>query len=366
MHKHHEKVTPLQLGTVIASTIIGVSILALPRFVVLEAGKGAPLASLVGITLVFIGLLGIVMLGRRFPEQTLIGYNQIILGKPFGSVISVLFIVYMTILLGLEARQFGEVIAGSLLTNTPIQIPIFIIIFLCAVSGLQNVSTFVYIHLLYIPLIVIPIILIIFPSLKDVAFYHLTPIVGHHPSVTKIVQGGLIAAQAISNVFIISMLIPSMKNPKKCIKSSIVGFWIGSITVFIIVTMCLAVFGEEEIKEMFWPTLILGRMVNIPAELLSRVDAILLISWIYAVFTTLLSVYFFVIRGVAELFRFERYRLLTLLIFPVVFAVALIPNDIFEMYEFLLYVTKYGLILTIGYPVFLWLIACLRRKREES
>lgn len=176
-------------------------------------------------------------------------------------------------------------------------------------------------------------------------------------------SGGMNVTQAISNFMVIAMLIPFMKNPKKCVKSGIWGYVIGSLFFIMTITIALAVFGPEEMKHLLWPTLILGQMVQIPGDVLSRVDAILLIAWIFAVFTTLFSYYFLYVRGVAELVRSSKYRLISSLGFPFVFIVALLPKDIYEVYYYVLEVTLGGLILTIIYPMCLLILAIIRKQR---
>ncbi len=335
--------------------------LALPRFVVEDAGLGAPFASLVGASIAFIGLLAVVYLGKRFPKQTLIGYSEIIIGKHLGRFLSSLIILLFVLIMGLETRQFAEVVAGALLPNTPIQIAIFLMIFLCATTGFQNVTTFAYIHFFYMPLIMIPILMVLFPAFQDIEIYHLTPFLGHNPTFKDFLSGGIVVTQAITNFFVIVMVIPYMKEPNKCVKGGILGFLIGSFFVIFIITMALAVFGEEEIQQSFWPTLVLGRMVHVPAQILARIDSILLISWIYGVFTTLFSFYFIFVRGIAELFKTNRYRLIAALGFPVMVFIAMFPQDIYEMYDYILKVTYFGIFLTIVYPVILLCVAMIRK-----
>lgn len=366
MDKHRERITPWQLTFIVISSILGVSMLAFPRFVVKGAGLGAPLASLFGVSVAFVGLVSIVLLGRRFPKHTLVKYNEIILGKAVGRIFTGVIILFFVLIMGLETRQFSEVIAGGILPSTPIHIAIFMMIFLCATTSFQNVSTFAYIHFFYMPLIIFPLLLVILPIYRDIEVYHLTPIIGNNLVWKEFIQGGLVVTQAMLSFFIITMVIPYMKEPKKCVKSGIVGFIIASLFVMFIVIIVVGVFGEEEVHQMIWPTLILGRMISVPGDILARVDAILIISWIYGVFTTQLSYYFLIVRGIGELFRYYNYRVIALLGTPVVFVIALLPRNIYEMYDYILFATFFGLPLTIIYPVFLLVIAKLRKKGEVS
>jgi len=360
MNKQRDQVSTLQLAFIIISTMIGVSVISLTRFIVNYAGTGGPFATIVGILIGFIGLVGLVLVGKRFPTKTIIGYNEIILGKPIGRIMSLFIILLFLVLAGLETRQYAEAIQGSILNNTPIQLAIVVMLLLCVTTTYQNVSTFAYIHFFYVPLILIPIVVILVFAFRDVEMYHLAPFLGNEPNFKDFMKGALVVPMAIANFLVIAMVIPFMKNPMKSMKGAAWGYSFGALILLVVITMTIAVFGVEEIMQMFWPTLILGRMIQVPAEILSRIDAILLISYIYGVFTTLLSYYFIVVRGICELFRFHNYRIVSILAAPIIFLVAIFPEDIFTMYKYLLAVTKYGMLPLLLYPFILLSIASIR------
>jgi spore germination protein len=361
--KVDEKITTTQLGIIIASTTIGVSILALPKHVVDAAGVGAPLASLVGILIGFFGLLFILLLGKRFPKHTIIGYQKTLLGKKLGNILSFIIILYFYILFSLETRQFSEVIKITLLSDTPLAFPILFIIFLCAAISYKSAATFTYIHIFYIPYIFFPLLFILIQAYKDVEFYHLLPILGHHQNFASFIDGALKVTQEIMNIFVITMIIPFMTNPQKNMKGAFLGYIISCFIIFITIFMCLGVFGEEEMKRLFWPTLILGRIVQIPSQVLARIDSILVMSWIFAVFTTLMSYYYVIVRGIAELFHFPRHRFIAFASVVVTFIISLIPKNIYDVYHYIFTITRYGLILTIIYPFILLVIAIIRKKK---
>lgn len=364
--KHSDPISSVQLASIVTGTMVGISLLGLPRFVIQEAGTAAPMVSVVGILFAFIGVVAITTLGRKFSKHTIIEYNQIILGKFVGIFFNIMIVLFFLLLMGLEARHFAEVMIGAILPSTPIQISIFLIILLCAVISFQNVSTFAYIHFIYLPLSVLPLFFVLIPSFRDIEYYHLLPILGHDLSLSKAAKGSMIVSQAISNFLIITMIIPYMKNPQKSVKSGIWGFLLGAVIVFLLITMTLAVFGDVKIIDMFWPTLVLGRMVQIPGEILARIDAILIISWIFAVFTTLLSYFFFSIRGIAQLLKTHQYKRIKFIGLPIVFFVALVPKNIYEMYNYILKITTFGLFLGVIYPVLLLLITKVRKIKGDA
>lgn len=275
-------------------------------------------------------------------------------------------ILFFIILMGLETRQFAEVLKGGLLPDTPIQISILLIIFICIAIRFNNVSTFAYIHFFYLPFIIVAILLIIIPSIGDVEVYRLLPILGHDLNFQDYLGSARFAIQALANFLVISMVIPYMKNPNKSMKSSFWGLLIGGFFLWGIVTMSLAVFGDKEAANVFWPTLILARMVQVPGDVLARIDAIFIIAWIFAVFTTLLSYYFLFVRGVAEIFGTKKYRLISYIGSPLVFVIAIIPEDIYVLYDYIVMITFFVSFSTIVYLILLLLIAKLRKIKGDA
>ncbi|RKQ28552.1 GerAB/ArcD/ProY family transporter [Oceanobacillus halophilus] len=366
MNKPSDKVTNLQLAFIIISTMLGVSMLGLTHFTVRGAGNAAPFASLVGIFIAFIGLMGYVLIGRRFTKDTLVGYNESILGKPIGRLCSFLIVIVFLALTGLETRQFAEAVQGSILPNTPMHISIIAMILLFATTSFQRVDTFASIHFFYVPLILIPIIIVVAPAFRDIEIYHMTPILGNDPTWGGFMNGALAVTQAIGNFVVIAMVIPFMKYPKKSWKGAVGGFWIAGFIVIFMTTMTVAVFGENEIKKMYWPLLNLGRMITIPGEVLSRIDAVLLVSWVYGVFTTLLSYYFLVVRGVCGIFRFHHYRVVSLITAPIIYGIAIFPRDIYTLYDYIRMFSSYGVVPLLVYPFFLLCISIIRKKKGGS
>ncbi len=74
-------------------------------------------------------------------------------------------------------------------------------------------------------------------------------------------------------------------------------------------------------------------MIQLPFELLERLDILFLIIWILSAFTTILSGYLIVIYNGSQLFHLKSHRVLSYLILPIVFIVALYPKNIIHLYN---------------------------------
>ncbi|WP_372812844.1 endospore germination permease [Paenibacillus sp.] len=361
--EYPRQVTVIQATAVLISTIIGVGVLPLPLFAARAADTGAPLVTLLGILLAFTGLWTVTKLGIRFPNQSIIQYSEVVLGRWPAWLGSILIIGFFSLLTSLAAREFGEVVITSVLRKTPLEVTVIVMLLLATLSSRNNQTTFTYIHHFYLPLIVFPCILIVALSLKNAQLTNLQPLWGNEPH--GMLSGMLTIAGLFQGSFIHTIVIPVMRRPEKAMQASVWGMIIAGGLYFSIVTAAVGVFGPEETKLLLWPTLELAKTTALPGNILERLDAAFLAVWVTAVFTTLFSSYYLTIRAISKLFRLRDQKMLSLFILPFLFVLAMIPQNILHMYEIIVRVGQFGLLITIVYPMFLLLVAVIRRKRGE-
>ncbi|QNK55914.1 endospore germination permease [Paenibacillus sp. PAMC21692] len=358
------QITMIQAAAILFSTIIGVGVLALPLFAVRAANSGAPLITLLGMLLGFVGLWIITLLGMRFPNRSIVQYSEDILGKWPALLGNILIIVFFAVLTSLTAREFGEVVVTSVLKTTPVEVTVIVMLLLAAITTRNGITTFAYIHVFYTPILLVPALLIVALSFKNSDLINLQPIWGN--ATGNMMPGILTIAALFQGSFILSAVIPAMRQPEKAMKASIVGMLFAGGLYITIVAATVSVFGSEEIEKLLWPTLELAKATSLPANILERLDAAFLAVWVTAVFTTLFSSYFLTIHSISKLFRLSDHRMLSFFLLAFVFILAMLPQNILQMYTIIQNFGRIGLIITIAYPGMLLAIALMRKKRGES
>ncbi|SFT07433.1 GerAB/ArcD/ProY family transporter [Paenibacillus sp. BC26] len=356
-------ITTLQSSAILVSTIIGVGVLPLPLFAVRAGDAGAPLVTLLGAIVGFCGLLLISLLGMRFPNKSIVEYSEDIIGKWPSLIGSLAIIAFFAILTSLAAREFGEVVVTSVLKNTPLEVTVIVMLLLAAVSTRNNLVTFSYIHLFYFPFLLGPALLIVALSLKNADVINLQPIWGN--SQAHMLPGIITIASLFQGSFVMTIVIPAMQKPNKSIKASFVAMCIAGGMYVIIVIAAVGVFGAEEIKNLLWPTLELAKATSLPANILERMDAAFLAVWVTAVFTTLFSSYYLTLRFISHLFGSKDHNMFSFFLLPFVFIMAVLPQNILQMYEIIEEIGRIGLLVTIGYPALLFIITHIRGKRGD-
>lgn len=361
--EHPRNITMIQVSIIIFSTIVGVGVLALPRFATISGNTAAPLLTLGGSAFAFLSVWILALLGMRFPSNTIIIYSEKLIGKFPARCFSLLIILFFAILTALTAREFGEVVVTAVLKETPLEITVIVMLTLASLSTRYDITTFAYIHHFYFPFILFPALLIIGLSLKNAEFVHLLPITGLDKS--HFGKGILTISALFQGSFVLSMVIPSMRNPKRTMKSVLWGFGMAAGLYLLIVIATLSVFGFEETQLMLWPLLELAKTTSLPANILERLDAAFLAVWVTAVFTTLLSTYFLTIHATGQLFRYRDHKMLSMFLLPFIFLLAMFPQNEFQLYNVIQTIGGIGLIITLGYPALLLITAWIRRKKEK-
>ncbi|WP_077213525.1 GerAB/ArcD/ProY family transporter [Bacillus dakarensis] len=363
MEKTRE-VTTFQAATILISTMIGVGVLPLPLFAVRSGDTGAPFITVLGIGIGAIALIIITKLGLRHPNKTIISYSEDIIGKWLGKIFSLLVILFFLVLTALAAREFGAVVITAVLLETPLEVTVLVMLLLAAISARNTMNTFVYIHSFYIPIILAPVLIIVALSLKNANFLYLRPFIAS--DLKDSFNGALTVAALLQGSFLMTLIIPTMKNPKSAVKASLWAIFISGGLYVLIVAATVSIFGTEEIKKLYWPTLELARTTSLPGNILQRLDVVFISVWVIAVFTTIFASYFLTIQSLKEYFNLQDHKMLAYFLLPFIFTLAMVPQNILQLYDIILFIGKVGLIFTFFYPMVLYCWDLIRNKRGSK
>ncbi|MCL6453607.1 MAG: spore germination protein [Alicyclobacillus sp.] len=363
--RRFQTVTVMEASAVLISTLIGVGVLALPRFAAEAGNTGGPLVTLLGLVIALVGLALVTMVGMRFPRESIVQYGERVIGRWPARVGTALLILYFAALTSLTAREFGMVVVTSVLERTPVAITTIVMLVMAAVSSRSNMSTFAYAHLFYLPFILIPGFGIVLLAMKNATWLNVQPWLGNNPHPMSMATGALTIAALCQGSFVMTFVVPAMREPRRALRSSVWAMVVASALYLLTVLTTIAVFGAEATKLLLWPTLELAKTTMLPGQVLERLDALFLIVWVTAVFTSLYSTYALTARALQELSGLRDHKLLCVFLLPYVFVIAMLPRDILQMYRAIEWLGRIGLVLTVGYPLLLLIVAVCRKQRGE-
>jgi len=361
-----KQITTFQCMAIVVNSTIGISILALPRVASEKVGAGAFFVTCIGMVIAVSSFLLVALVSKKLSSQTVIKFGQSLLSKLIGKCFGLFLIVYFFIVTSLVIREFGEVLNTSLLNETPIIATVLSMILLVAVATRNDMTTIAYMHTYYLPFIVMPILLMVILAIQDIDPRHMKPFLGNNTTFMDFLHGGLrISGLPFIHIglFIIPIIAPYMLDTKKVFKGSLWGAGIATFMILLATGATVAVFGSEEIRYSLWPMLVLTRMTELPMAMLDRLDVVFLIVWIISAFTTILSGYLISITLASEWLGLRSHRVLSYITVPVFLGLSLFPDHIIHVYELIEIIGKWGLLLIVGYSLFLFLFSSIRERR---
>ncbi|WP_068773362.1 endospore germination permease [Paenibacillus sp. FJAT-26967] len=357
---NHPQISNLQAGSILVTTLIGIGVLPLPRVAVLAGENSAPLVTLVAIVVAALIVTAWSLLGIRFPRQSPVVYGKTIIGKWLSGLFIVVITAYFIVTTAITFREFGEVMNTFVLRQTPLEIIIMMMLLLVAVTARKDIYSFSLIHSFYMPFVIFPALFIVILSLGNVDWLNLQPVL-RTPDM-KFWMGSLGIAALFRNVLIYTYIIPRMENPRTAMRIGIISTSISGGLYLLLVIASVGVFGPQEIKLLLWPTLELGRATIIPGEFLERLDATFLIVWVISVFNSLLSGYYFIVLTLKEQLGLKDHRMIATLLLPFFFLFSMLPQNLLQLYTISSIMVPGGLLLLVGYPCILLVVAYIRKK----
>jgi hypothetical protein len=135
--------------------------------------------------------------------------------------------------------------------------------------------------------------------------------------------------------------------------------------VFFIETLgSIASLGPHGITRYNWATMEYVHIIHLPFLILEQAGLVMLIAWITKIYGAISVSFWIVSFSVSRVFRGLNYKSAILILAPVYFILLLIPltpKQIFIAEQFL---HKIGVFLFFPYPVILWILAFLGKRRS--
>jgi spore germination protein len=359
-------ITTVQVVAVIVSTIIGIGILSIPRYMAEAGDSAAPLISASGIPLAFLGCWFTAAVCRKFPNETLFIFSRRLLGTGLADFFTILISLLFAFSTGITMRQFGEVCALVIFKKTPIEMVILLMLVLGALSIRRNIVKFTYVHVFYLPFILLTVLSIGLMSMNNIDALNLLPITGNHLTASGFTEGMITSASLYQGTFVIVLLVPLMKQPRQVLKAGSIGLLIIGCIYVMIVLVALGMFGAQETMILSHPTIETARSISIGGGLLERLDAVFIIAWVISIFTSIFTNYYLATYSLQKVLRFKDHRLLSSFMLPLIFIFSLFPRNIFQVNTAASVTGIVGLTLLTLYPLLLWLVSIFRNKGEAA
>lgn len=291
-----------------------------------DAWISAIFATVIGMAFIFL----YTHLGGLYPDKTFINLLEVVLGKWLGKLTGVIYVMFWIIAAAQAVWYVGDFITTQFIPMTSafaINILFVSIIGIALLYGLEALARASEIfYYIIIPIFIISMILLI----PNVRFDNVLPV--YEKGLLSILKGTFpLFSFAIFPVILINMIYPTnVNNIKKAKKAIIKGFLLGMLIDFISILMSIFVLGITIPSNGRFTVFLLTKEINI-GNVLSRLEALIVIVWIITIFIITCFIFYNCIYGLSGLFKLKGHK-------NVVFPVCLI---IFVLSDFIYYNVPY-------------------------
>lgn len=360
---NREKLSSYQVTAVVATSIIGVIVLTLPRLatelVQVDGGFATLLAGLISLAFLFV----IAVLCRRFPQMTVIEFSKVIFGKYLGFLYGLIFTMYSILVSGVVLRTFADALKLLLLPRTPLE---FILITMLLVSlyltqyGIGAISK---VSEIFLPLIIFPIALLLLLNFNDVELIQLRPMFS---------KGLTPFIKAVPNLFlaylgyeVLFMITPFVRTPQKILKYAAVGVGIPVVLYTTLVMTAITIFGVKPTGTLVYPTVILARRIIFPGAFAERFDIFFIIFWILAAYTTIVIFHYLGAISFTRLIGLRHYKPFIFIIAPLIYLISILPQNILQI-DLLAQIAGFIGAGVVAASIPMLIIAMLRKKGRNA
>lgn len=349
--------------SLIVLAMIGVRMLTLPRDIVEYANSDAWMSVLLGGILTLITGTSFYWLGVKYKGLNISQIMEAVLGKFIGKIIQIFISMYIILSVGLSLRAFSESINVFLLDKTPRTIVTIIMLAACVYCLTKGLKTISIMMDLLLPGILFFILLLLFLSITNIDKANLLPVL--HKGPMPVFKGFVEIIHPFLGLGIVGYIMPFLKEPRKDKKWIFISIAIVTFIYLSIITMCIMVFGSNEIKQLVYPTIILSKSIQLQSQIFERAESLFMTAWIPISFSTIVIYYFASCHNLNALFNTTKYKLMIYLQIPVILFIANFPRNVVKVYHYLSFVNYLAISLSI-IVIILPIISLLRKDRNKN
>lgn len=334
----------------VITNIIGVLTLTSPRVVaeVTNSSDGWITVLLGGIIASLCGWF-IAKIASSFPNQSFLTYTSYLLSKPVAIVMTLIFSLQFFMTTVFYVRELAALSHQYLFDHTPQEIIslTFLFVVIYAVSGSQ--AGIFRLNVLFFPILVVGLFLVIFLPIGLIDWEGFLPL--FQTDFEGYLKGTYFSVVNMLGFAIVFFYIGLVKNPRNTPKMTAYGVLVTMGFNLVIYLVCVGVFGNTTMRNMFFPTFDLSRTVEIPGGFFERFDAFLFLFWTIIFFTTATMALDVTVMTLRMVFRNFKKINAVIMLSPIIYFTSMVPKSYLDVVSFnrLLghFTIKYFLLVTI-------------------
>jgi len=336
-------------------------VLNLPAAVTAHALTAGWMVVLGGGLLSLAAFLPGVLLMRRFPGLPYARAGDEAAGLVPGKIAGVVTAAFLILLSSLTLRESAEAFATTLLPTTPVVVIILVFALTMGYSAYAGVEALGRLVVFFVPWVVAILGLVLLGEVEMVDLRHLFPLWGRGP--TAVAADMATSTSLYSEMLLLPILYPYLRRRRQAVRVGVWAILLSTVLLSVVQVVIVGAFDVSNTDRLVFPLISLARFISF-GRLFSRVEALVILVWIFAAAIQSTALLWAVATNLAECLRLPDHRPLITPLAAVIAAAATVPVGMREAaaidFE---YVHRWGAIVAFGLPLALWLLAVVRGKR---
>lgn len=196
-------------------------------------------------------------------------------------------------------------------------------------------------------------------------YSNLRPIMIHDSS--ELLQGAWDTILSFQGLEFLFLVFPYLQRPKQAKKGMLQAGIIIAFFMTLITLLTIAVFGQYSVVNKLFPVLQMMDSLQMPGSFLDRQDIFMLWFWVASIFASVSAALFFstiLLERVQKNHKIPARKWI-FIIMIIVYAVAVLPQDIASTYDYMKVLKQYGGVFYILIlPVLLLILDNLKRRKQ--
>ncbi len=326
-----------------------------------EAKQAAWLTPIVGFFIVIPLVLIISKFYKKYKSESMFYIICDIMGSFLGKVIITVYIIWITILVGLYLRYFGERLAGSIYVDIdiPILIAILLVVILLVLRG--GITIIGRMGEIMLPIITIIFVALFILLISQIDIKNLTPI--SYMDIMPVIRGSASDVAIWSYIFIVFLAGDKITDKENIKKYGIYSMIFVAVAGIMIIVSTVGNLGHTLIGRAPQSYLISVKEISL-FELFERIESILVTTWIISDFIIVTMLIFIALEGLKKVLNFNDAKPLLSIYTVLGFILSLyISNSLFELQAFSNNILiQANIILLLILPIIIFGIGKVRQK----
>ena len=329
-----EKIANRQLFFMLFMIRCNIAVAFLPVLTTADALQDAWISAIVqffpaALLLIFFGGLG-----TRFPDLTLAQYSEKLLGRWPGKALTLIILWAFLHMAAVEVRIYADMLITGFLTETPLLFLIGAMVIASAAAAYYGIEVVGRAADLLFPIYLLMIIgslLMPLPILKTM-LYNLEPVLARGAG--PVLRGSVTPAAVTVQFLVLTMLIPSVNEPKRALRSALAALGGSSAILVLISIMTTVVLGPHKGARTIFPFFTMVRGLAL-SEFIERVEVLAVFAWGFGLFIEVAVYLFCGAQGLSQVLELKDYRSLVLPMAAIWTALGIhVSKNIFQQLEF--------------------------------